>query len=126
MKGVPPTAIRKAAMGWVMVMPTSGSVRPASAGARTKARPIDPIRPIIAHSDVSMPSALRWRDFHSEKQRVTRPPAARDRKSVVWGQSESVRVDRGGRRLIQKTTHKRNYSATKQSIQLPLSLQTHA
>src|SRR3546814_21155665 len=29
LKGVPPTAIRKAAMGWVMVMPTSGRVGPA-------------------------------------------------------------------------------------------------
>src|SRR3546814_13060908 len=30
--------------------------------------------------------------------------ACHDRKSVVWGTSVSVRVDLGGRRIIQKTT----------------------
>src|SRR3546814_18830744 len=39
----------------------------------------------------------------------------RDRKSVVEGQSVSVRVDLGGRRIIKKKTdtqHTRDYSAT--------------
>src|SRR3546814_11013764 len=33
-----------------------------------------------------------------------RPPAARDRKSVVSGKRVSVRVDLGGRRIIKKKT----------------------
>src|SRR3546814_17812707 len=33
------------------------------------------------------------------------PPVAQDRKSVVWGQSVPVRVDLGGRSLIQKKYH---------------------
>src|SRR3546814_18883650 len=37
-----------------------------------------------------------------------RPPDPADRKSVVWGKGGSVRVDRGGGRLVKKT-HRRHH-----------------
>src|SRR3546814_16866541 len=49
-------------------------------------------------------------DLHEAARRppdgVLRTDRAADRKSVVQGKSESVRVDLGGRRNIKKTNHK--------------------
>src|SRR3546814_11702068 len=44
------------------------------------------------------------------QRRVQRSPTSGDRKSVVQGQSVSVRVDLGGRRLIQNKTHISTYT----------------
>src|SRR3546814_14869157 len=43
------------------------------------------------------------------------PMQARARKSVVEGKSVSVRVDRGGRRIIKKNIHVKTYMRTRES-----------
>src|SRR3546814_10999385 len=60
-----------------------------------------------AHSPIQVPreySAPYDAIYEKGWDRVREERFARDRKSVVWGQSVSVRVDLGGRRIITKKT----------------------
>src|SRR3546814_14649483 len=66
------------------------------------------------------PIARGDRDGHPARQRSLREARPRDRKSVGWGKSVTVRVDLGGRRMNQR----KNAKTRKSSIENQSGIQT--
>src|SRR3546814_19186406 len=98
--------------------PISGTRSPApgvAAGCRRGRRARGPF-PSTEHTDRRRPFTVCE---HRVRERVGRPAARGDRKSVVQGKSVSVRADLGGRRVIKKKTLLPTYRKN-ETVGLPL------